>query len=601
MQPCMRCCTYLCLLLVSTFTDGVGETSVPHHLHEHHARPNSSLPPFDSLFWEPFLGHANFHITTGSPAAQRRFNIGLLLIYNFNQAEARAAFEAALQADRMCAMCAWGVAHTYGPFLNSPTKGPEELALGFDSAQNASRLLKHRKHSGKEHAFINTMAVRYPKDPQTGDQLASYKHYATFFRNVRETDVQLRSDPDLMVFDAEAAMVLMCDGSGHHFYESHGDYVPPTEKAATKEASALLRAALVTTNQSHMYAQHLLIHSTEESNTEAASSVSVAFQLLKNTAALQDQHLQHMSSHTFFRTGRYHEAIAGNKIAVASDAAFLRHGLNPYGPGHNLAFLVCSALWGGERSVAYRYSAELQQLYTKTPSLQDDPSASLAWSYPMMVAVRFGDWDHVPALDARPPEDFAQRWPFGFGILRSFSLGVAVAHLGRKQEAAKHFLELQSLLPRAVQESATVANLSYIANHTATAVLAHMQGDTEATLSAMRLATDVEMGMPYSEPPLWLLPSRECHGQALLEAGRPAEAEKIFRSALYGYSFHAEFRCGWALFGLRLSLQRQAATAVRMQEILNLSAQINDAWQYADVPLDSPCLHLDSNRKAILV
>jgi len=594
----MWCCVFLCWPLGSAFAEGADQASSSNYLHEHHAIRNfSSRPSFDSPFWEPFLGRATFNITTDSPVAQRLFGIGLLLIYNFNQPDARAAFQAALQADPMCAMCAWGVAHTWGPFLNQPTKGPEELALGFQSAQNASRLLMHRMHSRKEHAFIKTMAVRYPDDPQTGDQLATYKEYAALFRNSRESDAQLRNDPDMMVFDAEAAMVLMCDASGYHFYESHGDFVPPTEAFVTKEASALLRAALVATNQSHTYAQHLLIHSTEMSNSEAETSVSVAVQLLKNTAGLQDQHLQHMSSHTFFRTGHYHEAVESNKIAAVSDAAFLNHGQIPYGPGHNLAFLVCSALWGGERAVAYRYSGELQQHYSKYPSLQDGPSGSLAWSYPMMVAVRFGDWDHVKALDARPPQDFDQRWPFGFGIIRSFSLAVAAARLGHEKEAAKQHLELQNLLPRAFQESATVANLSRVANHTVTAVLAHMEGDVEGMLTAIRLANDVEMGMPYTEPPKWLLPSRECYGHALLAAGRPVEAEKTFRSILYGYSFHAEPRCGWALFGLRLSLQHQAATQVRMQEIRNLTAQIKVAWQYADVPLDSSCLHLDSAQR----
>merc|ERR1712196_152178 len=94
-------------------------------------------------------------------------------------------------------------------------------------------------------------------------------------------------------------------------------------------------------------------------------------------------------------------------------------------------------------------------------------------------------------------------------------------------------------------------NLTAIANLTAAAVLARTRGDTQAPVKLLRDAVDIEMGMRYDEPPVWLLPSRECYGQALLDAGLAKDAESAFRKQLYGYSFHAEPRCGWSLFGLR--------------------------------------------------
>ena len=39
----------------------------------------------------------------------------------------------------------------------------------------------------------------------------------------------------------------------------------------------------------------------------------------------------------------------------SGDDAYLQHHWMPYGPGHNSVFLVCCALWGGEKAEAYKY------------------------------------------------------------------------------------------------------------------------------------------------------------------------------------------------------------------------------------------------------
>eukprot|EP00933_Yihiella_yeosuensis_P045276 TRINITY_DN40637_c0_g1_i1.p1 TRINITY_DN40637_c0_g1~~TRINITY_DN40637_c0_g1_i1.p1 ORF type:complete len:596 (-),score=107.47 TRINITY_DN40637_c0_g1_i1:319-2106(-) len=551
------------------------------------------------LAWEPKLGNFAFDITASNPLAKRLFKIGLQLIYNFDQPNARNAFKHALAVDATCAMCAWGLAHSYGPFLNHPIKDAQDLKLGFVAAQQASALLNQTpsgQHSLKEQIFIESMMLRYPQSSfKSSDQLESYRRYAKRLRELRTKADQgrLLKDPDLMVFDAEAIMVTMCDDNGYHFYIARGDDLPSIELPETKEASDLLRAALVITNRSHPYAQHLLIHSTEMSNAEAETAVQVAAQLQKNMAGLQNQHLQHMTSHTFFRTGHYREAVNGNVNAVHSDAAYLHHGLVPYGPGHNSAFLVCAALWGGEKAAAYRFAQVMQQIYVNAPARPDGPDGSKAWSYPMLVAVRFGDWDRVVQLDATPPSNFSLEWPYGFGVVRHFAMAIADIRLGRLLEAEAHIKQLNDLVP-SVQATAQpdLMNLTFIANHTASAAAAGARGDWSEAVEMLKLAVDLEMAMPYNEPPDWLLPSRECYGQALLNAKRPGDAEKIFRSALYGYSFHAEPRCGWALHGLRQSLEEQEATQARLEEIQSLTLEIQRVWKHSDVPLTSACLHL---------
>jgi hypothetical protein len=67
------------------------------------------------------------------------------------------------------------------------------------------------------------------------------------------------------------------------------------------------------------------------------------------------------------------------------------------------------------------------------------------------------------------------------------------------------------------------------------------------------------------EPPYWYYPVRQSLGAALLEAGKPAEAEQVLTQNL------AQFpRNGWALYGLMKAQQAQnnEAAAQEMEKRL---------------------------------
>lgn len=519
------------------------------------------------------------------------FNIGLLLIYNFDQPNAQKVFQEAIRlsdsSSSSCAMCFWGLAHAYGPTLNAPVKSAEELQLGRAAAQEAVRSAQGAvKVTSKEEVFIRSMVVRYPEN--ASEQGANYEKYAKVLGELTK-EKGLLEEVDLKVFRAEALMILMCSPDQWHFYDTRGDKLPAVARPETVESTKMLREALNATNQTHPYAQHLLIHSTEMSNTEVLTALDTAWKLLADTAELQDQHLQHMTSHTYLRAGHYHQALISNIVAVGSDAAYFRHHWMPYGPGHNSVFLVCCALWGGERAAAYKYVQVAQEVFERAPAQADYPDGSMAWNYPMLVALRFGDWATVAQLEKVPPHGFARQWLYGDRLVAEFCHSIAEAHLNHPEKAKEHLENLQGLLPRI---DSRYMNVSLIANHTASAVLAMAHGHVMGALNALRKAVEVEMAMPYGLPPNWVLPTRECYGEALLLAGHFQEAEQIFRNALRGESYHAEPHCGWALLGLRRSLQGQGASS-HSSEIKSLAREISEAWKFSDVPLNSPCLHID--------
>ena len=59
-------------------------------------------------------------VTTNIPRAQAFFNQGVRLLYAFNHAEARRAFQEAARLDPGLAMAYWGQALTLAPNLNAP-------------------------------------------------------------------------------------------------------------------------------------------------------------------------------------------------------------------------------------------------------------------------------------------------------------------------------------------------------------------------------------------------------------------------------------------------------------------------------------------------
>src|ERR1700758_2859069 len=74
------------------------------------------------------LGSHTRIISTGSPEAQRWFNLGLNWCFAFNKSEGVKCFRKALEFDPECVMAHWGIAYGSGPFYNFTWRdfGPRE-------------------------------------------------------------------------------------------------------------------------------------------------------------------------------------------------------------------------------------------------------------------------------------------------------------------------------------------------------------------------------------------------------------------------------------------------------------------------------------------
>ncbi len=115
-----------------------------------------------------------------------------------------------------------------------------------------------------------------------------------------------------------------------------------------------------------------------------------------------------------------------------------------------------------------------------------------------------------------------------------------------------------------------------IASQVLAGKLVAKQGHYDQAIAHLKKAVQLEDALVYTEPADWYHPVRQSLGAVLLQAGRPAEAEKIYREDLKIYPDN-----GWSLYGLAQSLRAQNKTG----EAQAVQQQFNKAWKYADIQL----------------
>ena len=245
---------------------------------------------------------------------------------------------------------------------------------------------------------------------------------------------------------------------------------------------------------------------------------------------------------------------------------------------HNHHFLWFAASMGGNSKVAREAAAHTAER-TNIPDLMRQPGfAGLQhyWMTPWFERVRFGRWDEIAGLPNPAPD-----LPYVTAIWH-YAQGTAAIRQGRKDDARTHLDALRPLAADPMMERLTVwdryplAYAARIAERTVTAELAAARGQHDAAIAALAEAVVIEDGIPYDEPPGWHAPVRHTLGAMLLDAGRPADAERVYRDELARNPGN-----GWSLFGLAQSLRAQGKDA----EASAAQAEFTAAWRNADVDL----------------
>ena len=475
-------------------------------------------------------------VTTVSSEAQAWFDQGLILTYGFNHEEAIRSFQAALRADPGCAMALWGIAYAAGPNINNPEMDEAASRLAYDSIQAAAALLDDE--SPVERDLIAALATRYawppPEDRAELD--------AAYARSMREVRAAHPDDRDVGAWTAEALLDLR----PWDLWTPEGEPQP-----GTLEIVALLEGILAVSPE-HPGACHFYIH-TMEASPRPEAAASAADRLRDGVPGAG--HLTHMPAHIDIRLGRYAAAATANEKAIASDLHYLEQAGDEPGfytlyRAHNYHFLAYASMFEGRREAAVRagWSVVEQiplELVRAYPDFLDAFMAA-----PIHVLVRFGLWEDLLEVP-RPPADL-QAWTAFWHYGRT----VAFSALGRVEEGEREMDALRKAVT-AVPESRTMGNnpvsvLLEIGLRMAEGELRYRQGRYDRAFELLREAVQRDDALRYDEPWGWMQPVRHALGALLLEQGRLAEAEAVYRADL---AVHRDN--GWALHGLAESLRRQ--------------------------------------------
>jgi len=511
------------------------------------------------------LGRHHFRISTPIPMAQRYFDQGMILMYGFNHAEAARSFQYAQTLDPTCAMCFWGEALVLGPNINAPM-ADSAVTQAWAAVEQARALAKGA--SEKEQALIRAVAKRYAQE-SLKDRSSLDQAYAEAMRAVAK---QFPDDPVIGALLAEALMDL----HPWDFWTRKGNPQPWTPEIV----STLER--VLDLNPNLPLGHHLYIHALEASpHPEKALSSAARLPALVSGSG----HLVHMPAHIYIRIGWYRDALVANQRAVRVDEEYLHHShveslyTAAYVP-HNYHFLWVAASKLGQRKLAMQ-AAQDTAAKVSPEGMRDPGFAGTLqhfWLMPLFTEALFGQWEEV-LQEPTPPADLV--YPAG---IRHYARGLAFLRQGKLEQATQELDDLKDIVKDPAIADLTIFDINAIPHilKIAQAVLAGeiaaKEGDYATAVTQLKEAIELEDGLNYTEPKDWYLPPRQVLGAVLLEAGKPKEAELVYREDL---NVHPQN--GWTLFGLAKSLEAQG----KLDEAKAAQQEFKEAWADADVTLKS--------------
>ena len=514
-------------------------------------RPNAAALPATLAQWadnaQLFKRLGDFHrgVTTGSSDAQAYFDQGMRLLWAFNHDEATRSFAKAAQLDPDCAMCLWGVALTVGPNYNLPMMGEPRAKVARDALQQA------KLHAGRatavERALIEALEQRYPNaeplDPSNAAPVLIA--YAKAMQNVAS---KFPDDSDVQTLTAEALMNV----NAWKLWSLDGTPAEGTEQIVERLEAVLAR------DKQHPGANHYYIHAIEASS-HPEKAVAAAERLLGMMPAAG--HLEHMPAHIFQRVGRYADAARANRNGADADLSYYATTSPPdyYAmySAHNYQFLAFSTAMQGRQADTLD-AARRSRAIISDELLAAMPGSDWYVAETYAAMVRFGLWDQMLAEPAPDPKLSA------LSVGYHYAKATALAATGLIPEAKMALAELEKRAAGAAPDDGAGLNAATdvfaVAVLVAKARVATAENNNDEAIALLTEAAGKEDQLAYDEPSDWFFPARHLLGAALLQAGRPLNAEAVYREDLRRHPEN-----GWALYGLAQSLTAQQKPPRRRQ------------------------------------
>jgi tetratricopeptide (TPR) repeat protein len=512
------------------------------------------------------LGSHARAISTTSSEAQDFFDQGLAWMYSFNHDEAIRSFARAAELDPEAAMPWWGISLCEGPNYNDPIMTEERSRAAWGALKQA--LARIENTSPVERALIEALAERYAK-PWPEDRSDLDESYSDA---MAELWSDYPDDSDVGTLYAESLMV-------RRPWKLYTIDEEPEEDTPTI-VSTLERVMEMDPGNPGSY--HLYIHAVEPSKTpERGLPAAERLEAMVPGAG----HMRHMPSHIYVQTGRWSRSISQNKLAMTSDDRYRElspdQGVQHMYMVHNAHMLAFSAMMVGREKEAM---AAARDMWTDIPEPVLEavaPYLDLWMCSVYDVQKRFGRWEAI--LEEPAPPEYL---PMTTAVWRAHR---AVAHAALKnipaaEEEHRAFREVLAGIPEeSIFGQDSVHRILEVSDLFVEGEIEAQKENWASAAEILERAVEVEDDLWYGEPPAWLQPTRHTLGAVYLEAGEPAEAERVYRDDLEKWPGN-----GWSLLGLKNALEAQG----RDDEASAVALQFDEAWADADAPTSTSCLCL---------
>ena len=508
-------------------------------------------------------------ISTDSEQAQAFFDQGLRMAWSFYFPESIASYQEASRLDPDSPMPYLGLAHAAGPNPNSRYSGMPDDPQGAGLAAIREALDRANNGTQAERDLINAVFVLYNKDAIADDRERDFAYLDT----MRELHAKYPGDPDIASIFAESYM----NTTRWDYWELDG-----TAKPGTAEAKAALEAAMAAEHD-HPGANHLYIHLMEASSEPELAMP--AAQKLESTVPISG-HMVHMPGHIYLRVGEYEKAIDINERSQIVDDQFadiwgdtnfpligtypLSHKIHK---GHALDFVRYANMLQGN------YEAAAEAGTRNAGRTEPDITSGLKNVAHTWISDKvFGQWDKIHADNAANSQFEAPylkgMWSYVIG-----SAHVAKGHMG-PAEAELANLQAQITADGVDDQGVSPTPASHVlslASHALNGEIEEAKGNFDSAIMHYNVAIQLQDNLNYTEPPDWSQSIRLYLGAVLLEAGRAAEAEAVYRKDMEWNQQN-----GWASFGLAEALRAQG----KEQEAIIMERQFQSYWRNADVTLE---------------
>lgn len=480
------------------------------------------------------LGSFTRPISSTNSEAQAFFTQGFQLMYAFAKIDAVRSFREAWKRDPNCAICYWGEAWAWGSYLNGAMK-VEEAPGAFAALQKALSLKAHA--SAKERAFIDAMAVRYVEKFDPEKRVEQDRAYAEAMRRLSEA---YPDDLDAATLYADALFLL-------EPRRGTRDVNNPNVQRLHATLEKILAVDI-----HHPGACHLYVHATE--STVVPQKAEACAEFLKRSIP-GASHINHMPSHTWNEIGRWADSVRANIEAWQSDQkAAIGEAFAIY-PDHNLHMLLYAASMDGQGAIAIQAAKDYAKLNGNT-------------MYQALTLIRFGRFDEVLALTSRPKEDIPGGfWDFaqGYARLRTGDTDFAKLYLARVLKAADTSKDMFRVNP--------AKNLLGTVGGILEGEILLAAEDRTGAIAAFERAVALEDALPYDEPEPLPFAARHWLGAALLQAGRYADAERVYQEELEDHPHN-----GWSLLGLQQALAGRGSSSPEVDADLAASWARSEVW-----------------------